>query len=407
MEVYLRHQIEEQFGKKIETRGDCETLSDLISEHTGVLLSYNTIRRFFGLDKNKYRTRASTLDALSKYLSYDSFQHFKTSLPYDQQRNSSLHFYELLSTHNPDRIFPLLVANRYNKPLFIELIIHTTRHFIVHQQIQALLDLLDDRLRLHKKDYSLDEMLYLGNAIGIVLRSNQLPKHHYISLQKSMFFNAFIFEMFVDYSSLNSHYQHFIYAKALNDEQKLFKSCLKRLHAFLNNKPIAIVQPISKVDYKLLSPLLAGRLASINLYSQQPVLSKKFKSCVHINQLEFFYEPMVASMVTSDFQLFDLIHSKLKHRFENLSFHQLHYFHVYLLFKATYYFKCGLQQEARTQLEGFDLQLIRLSYKDLLHFYYSLLDWRLNANATSKDHAMQLARLLQYERFDQHYIDNY
>lgn len=407
MEVHLRHQIEEKFGKKIETRGDCETLADQISEHTGVILSYNTIRRFFGLDKNKYRTRESTLDALSKYLSYDSFQHFKISLPYDQQRIRSLHFYEVLNTNNSDQLYSLLVANRHNRPLFLELIIQTTRHFLIHQQVQEMLDLIDDRLRLHKKDYSLDEMLYLGNAVGIVLRSNQLSKHHYISLLKSRFFNAFIFEVFVDYSSLNNHYQNFIYAKALNDEQKLFKSCLKRLHAFLNNKPIDITQPISTIDYKPLSPLLAGRLASLNLYSKKPILLEKFKSNVHINQLEFFYEPMVASLITSDFQLFDLIDSKLKHSFEDLSFHQLHYFHVFLLFKATYYFKCGLHVEARKQLEGFDLQLIRLSYKDLLQFFYCLLDWRLNMNTTSKEKAKQLTQLLQYERFDQNYMDNY
>lgn len=45
----------------MKNRRDCEELSIEIQLTTSKLLSHNTIRRFFGLDKNQYTTRKQTL----------------------------------------------------------------------------------------------------------------------------------------------------------------------------------------------------------------------------------------------------------------------------------------------------------------------------------------------------------
>ena len=45
----LKLEIEKTFNRKINDRGHCEALVQDIYEKTGALLSYNTLRRFFGL----------------------------------------------------------------------------------------------------------------------------------------------------------------------------------------------------------------------------------------------------------------------------------------------------------------------------------------------------------------------
>jgi hypothetical protein len=62
-------------GFDITSRGDCERLSNLILEKTDILLSYNTLRRFFGLIPYT-KPNKTTLNTLANYNGYDSFTHF-------------------------------------------------------------------------------------------------------------------------------------------------------------------------------------------------------------------------------------------------------------------------------------------------------------------------------------------
>ena len=74
----LQSKIEKKIKRKIKTRGDCEYLSERIHIELNRDLSYNTIRRTFGvqLDCN-IKPRNSTLDILSQFIEYDSFDSYQ------------------------------------------------------------------------------------------------------------------------------------------------------------------------------------------------------------------------------------------------------------------------------------------------------------------------------------------
>jgi hypothetical protein len=63
----LKSQIEKTFGKKLNSRGDCELLSDDLHRKIGVVISYNTLRRLYGLAEFR-QPRLSTLNHLSVIL---------------------------------------------------------------------------------------------------------------------------------------------------------------------------------------------------------------------------------------------------------------------------------------------------------------------------------------------------
>jgi hypothetical protein len=71
----LKIEVEKNFGRKISNRGDCELLSDDLFKKLNVNISYNTLRRLFGISEYR-KPRESTLDILAQYIGFNSYQNF-------------------------------------------------------------------------------------------------------------------------------------------------------------------------------------------------------------------------------------------------------------------------------------------------------------------------------------------
>ena len=71
MIAVLKNEIEQKLGISIQRRGDCQLLSDAVLTELGESINYNTIRRFFGVDKSSViEPSKNTLNILSKFLGY-------------------------------------------------------------------------------------------------------------------------------------------------------------------------------------------------------------------------------------------------------------------------------------------------------------------------------------------------
>ncbi|HTM91362.1 MAG TPA: hypothetical protein VL095_03015, partial [Flavisolibacter sp.] len=75
----LKNEVEECFGKKVISYGDCCDLSEEIFVKTSFRVNPNTLRRFFGLVKTKYLPSFATLDILSRYCGFISVDHFQST----------------------------------------------------------------------------------------------------------------------------------------------------------------------------------------------------------------------------------------------------------------------------------------------------------------------------------------
>lgn len=72
----LKGEVERVFGRKILNASDCQYLSNDIHQQTKLKVSLNTLRRFFHLMKTKYQPSLFTLNLLSKYCGFSSFDDF-------------------------------------------------------------------------------------------------------------------------------------------------------------------------------------------------------------------------------------------------------------------------------------------------------------------------------------------
>lgn len=71
----LRIEIQRRFGRPIRTKTDCQHLEERLYDELGSMVSYNTLRRFFGLAPGG-TPRAAVLDILSTYCGFTSFIEF-------------------------------------------------------------------------------------------------------------------------------------------------------------------------------------------------------------------------------------------------------------------------------------------------------------------------------------------
>lgn len=71
----LRIEIQRRFGRPVRTKTDCQLLEERLYDELGSMVSYNTLRRFFGLVPGG-TPRAAVLDILSTYCGFASFKEF-------------------------------------------------------------------------------------------------------------------------------------------------------------------------------------------------------------------------------------------------------------------------------------------------------------------------------------------
>ena len=76
----LLNEVEGHVGFRIRSKGDCLRLSDIILESNDEDISYNTLRRLYGL-AGSVQPRTGTLDVLSRLLGYRNYSDFTLSSP--------------------------------------------------------------------------------------------------------------------------------------------------------------------------------------------------------------------------------------------------------------------------------------------------------------------------------------
>ena len=394
-----------KFGRPIEKRSDCEALALDIEIAVGHNLGYNTLRRFFGLDNHKVETRLSTLDIFSNYVGYNSYQHFTSDVNFSLKRNNKVKLYELLSTKDPVKISLFIKQTFHLRDQYLEFIIDTARFFLASNDVLLLISVFN-QLELETKELTFAEKLYVGNSIGIIFRSTRLYKYQLIKLFKSPFMNDIVFESFVDYSSLNGFYGQFIKERHLaNPAQRYFKNALRVLHDYLNKKET--VTPIdSDINDTMIHPVLKGRLFSLPLYQHNSSIESIMSCKVHFSPA-FFYEIMVASIITSNFYHFNDINREFSKFLKLIDEYWLNYLCVYQIFQAAFYYKNGNIIKTKELMSDINLDSFRLSYKSFLSFFYYLLDWKVNSDNTSKTKAIHLSQKFNYSLFDKDFFENY
>lgn len=125
VEIVIRREIEQVFGRSIISSRDCIELSEEIFKRTQQQLNPNTLRRFFGLVKADYPPSQSTLSILSKYCGFYSVEDVYTQKKSKPQESEIVDADSLL--YYFDSLFrEMHVRDNYDRQVYT-LVKHTIR----------------------------------------------------------------------------------------------------------------------------------------------------------------------------------------------------------------------------------------------------------------------------------------
>jgi hypothetical protein len=424
MEERLKEEVELKLGNKIVSRGDCQLLSDLIFEQQKKQVSYNTLRRFFNVDKSaEHKPSRQTLNVLSIFVGYSNYFAFNSGEPSKVSWELQNELYNCLGDSEDSNLLNFLTFCRIQKtPLLMELLSISFRESFLTGNYKAIHMLCNSKgLNLIGLNYS--ERVQFGRTVGLLLRSITVPQNELIALAENRVFIEMVFLIFVDYSSLNIKNNN--YVKLMNlvaagkvrlkRKDALFFQCLSFLRNFLIGVPNAFVD---LKPHNTLHPILYSRVCSVQLIQNAMCnipstnivadLQNKLDGDL-VNRMDYIFEVMTTALLLKDFELMAFV-SKSGPYAQGKLYQESHLQQV-LIVKLIYLIKNGFIKQAKKNLIHVNKKGWGRSYFDIYEIYYLILSYKIEADESIKKRIfksyLKKIKQLNYSLFDRAYILNY
>ena len=269
----LKVSVERRFGKTPITKSDMEFLASDIYLKTKHLVSYNTLRRFFGTVKST-KTSKSVLDFFAEYCGYKSYREFENSNIPDLNFN----IWNRLSEFDEidDSIYSELKQKALlQDPVALSNLFYLFQKFVSIKPVEEWSYFYYNlKLDCHKTTEN-NILILMANMIGEFLRKNQfsdLELNYLINnqiLRENMIYN------FVDYSSL---FEDGFYSKLIDQfsptksEDVVFKYSILALKYFNQNKledSIKCIERVIEVKPKEdFFPIINGRIQAATILKE-------------------------------------------------------------------------------------------------------------------------------------------
>jgi len=409
----LKQKVGKKIGRKIKNRGDCELLSNAIFETLDVDISYNTIRRLYGLAP-AVKPSINTLNVIAKFCDYKSYTHFTQTHVHEKKSNLSQLVSGAIYRCDEAEIIELIQKTKRSSNDFISFIITLSRELLYNREYH-ILDLIYRLKELNYENFSYSEVLVIGNSIGLLIRKNQFRDE---SLLSNANFLSCIYLTCVDYSNLNGYYGEWakIIDKNVNTEEvKIFTKAILEFRKFLNNK--SIKDPFKNLAFSTkLNPILCSRLISIKILTQkqdktESILDKYYQ--VHSEKksllLDYSYELFFTSIATKNVILMGyLINIMDEDQF--FYYHKQHLNSFYLM--CLFYYKLThntTKQKKYSQL--FNVNSVSYAYDDFIKLLYNIYLYACTETADNKNTIEvdynQICKKMEYPYFSEVYLKNY
>ena len=408
----LKKEIENQYGSNILDRGDCEFIANYILEKFDINISYNTLRRFFGLvEKTKPNTR--TFNALSKYAGFKSYFHFIDTYHFKEKRNFHQILYNTIYRGKPSEIIRLVNSAYESKEDFPQTLILIVRE-LYYSGNNDLIDIIFNLKELHYSNFSYTELLYIGNSIGLIFRKKGNVTE---IISNNPNFIYIVFLTFVDYSSLNYYYSEWakhIQNKSLSEEISIFISAILEFRKFLNKKQFKNL-PYETMFSKKLNPILCSRLLSLYLLKNNKIdleyiLNQYYRiSSKRINTIDYSYELFLNSIIIKNKDLMFYLINNLN--LEKLSHYQRIQKNTYNLMCLFYYKLIGNSEKEEYFFNNFSINLCQFSYQEFVALIFCIYKFHSTNNEDEKLEIIveynYFKNKFRYSLFTKEFILNY
>lgn len=418
----LKLEIEKTFNRKITDRGHCEALVQDIYEKTGALLSYNTLRRFFGLAEFR-KPREHTLDQFAVYCGFRSFKDFSQRYTEVDAWPTWERLFVDLSEDDPSNFIELLRYRKSHNDHFTVSFTIGVRELINRGDLHGILRVFrEPDFQFAVLPY--DEVAQIGVLVGLHFRN-----FHDQELEENLLlepnFRDVVFKTFVDYANLNQKYgrwiQFLLKQNNVDLETKTFISCLDIWRSFLmeDTPKEEIIQHLPELDSQQ-HPILFGRIFGMSMQFVKNEASvnhllKEFQERLDRepqNATELLYEPCVQSLVLRDRNIKKMITAHF-HLVNDIKFwYHISQVSIHRIFQVSVLIEEGQFTKAKSVLENIPFGHIRHGYREFIELFVSFFKLtiaeRLEEPVEELQVQFQLYRSkISYPIFTDAYFENY
>jgi hypothetical protein len=411
----LKKELELKLGQKIENRGDAELLANAIQETIDQQISYNTIRRFFGVSTN-VKPNNNTLNILARFIGFKNYIHFTQTYSFREKKNIAEIIYKAIYNQDNEEIISLIKRIKKTPEDFVSFIILLVRELIYNKKYHILNNIFNLK-EMEFNSFSYSEVLLIGNSTGLLLRKN--PMDNYILLKNRNFLQC-VYSSFVDYSNINGFYGEwakFVVRNKVNKEIIIFSDAILQLRKFLNQKKIQ--NDYEELAYSnKLHPILCSRLLSLSFLNSpgqktDETLSKYIKSHSKKKQIyvDYFYELFITAIYSKNIHLMkSLINIMNVSRISTFTYQKDH-LNMYYFMCLFYYQSIKNKVEIKKYLKLININFFKSCYEDFINLLFQVFWYHQAKNKTTKESHrnkyLELAEKLNYPYFDEKFLLEY
>ena len=412
MEVLLRSFIVEKIGFDITDVDSSKLLSEIILEETGNNVSYNTIRRFFGLVKS-VKPRIYTLDILSTFVGFKSYGYFKLNSNLNIRWKLQLKLTQLILQDNPKELLIFIQENLHKQAEFKFILAHLLRELLLTNKIKLLNEIFELK-EMNILNFNWNDTVLIGNSVGSLLSKLNLTSKEEENLVLNENFQDLVITLFVDYSGLNSFYIHIIQLIEQNSKRSdvvAFCRGILNLANFLSEGSMNNFYTLKMHD--AYHPILKSRILAQSILKQEKNKLKKLEEYYTINnkkgvlEIDYLFEIIVTAIILKDFEVMEWIIAKVRNHKNYKFFYKHEHYENFMFMNILFYFK-NKDQEA---LSNFSFSGFNTSYEPMLTLFYLIYDYHRNNEQMKKKEILvkylSLAQKVYKPFFTKEYLLNY
>ena len=347
---FLIDEVLSRYGEEVNSLSNAKKLSKEISNCKNGDISYNTIRRFFGLISSKQKKyHIKTLNILSRYCGYKNFiEHQKFNDNYKLWRLINLINFSNKKIEDLKKIKKNLGTIINNDPRRLTLLGLLTNKFLLQKNEQHLLELYNLKIDNIYASQMLMPVTNYCNLITSTLREYKFKNPQTITaLSKKETFIRLYMHYFVDYNKNNHNY---ISILQVSDDEPYYSNDRAFKYLFLDTMSFFKSERLNykglDIPYKnLTNDFVKGRWIAISYLRDQNKFN--FKEFYKSDSILLATELLVFALVKKDIATLKVVCDC----YENNNYKNLHWYYknekiIVDLFLSLHFFMKGDKKSA-------------------------------------------------------------
>lgn len=411
MEDKLRNITEAKIGFKIRSLKDSRRLSQIIAKENDIDISYNTIRRFFGIVKNVQASNF-TLDTLSKFNGFDNYADFLINYKLRNKWTQEFEISKIIHNSENELLLEYIENNLSKTRSFNLKLIQIIRELLLIGNFKLVCSIFELK-KMNANNFNYDDAVLIGMSIGYLINQIDIENKEFNKVILNENFQDLIITIYVDYSSLRVYYAKIIKKIYKNSSRKnilVFCEGILNLNLFLNKKSKDLYYTLK--DDEDFHPILKSRIFAQHLLKDDSEILTKLKNYYQKNlvngfiPIEFLFEINFTCILTRNFKVMKWIIEKINPNSDYTFFYKYEHYNNFLFMKLIYYTKIKDYEKIDTIDKNLIIGRFK-SYEKVALLYHNIYKFHRSNDIEYLSAYMKLAKKINSTFFTKKYFFEY